>query len=95
MAVVNPRNVRDFAKASGRLAKTDKLDARCIAHFAAAMQPSRTEMPDETTLALEQLLARRRQLMQELVAEKNRRPRCSDHDVLSACSIASTAISTG
>lgn len=73
VAVVNPRNVRDFAKASGRLAKTDKLDARCIAHFAAAMQPSRTEMPDETTLALEQLLARRRQLMQELVAEKNRR----------------------
>jgi transposase len=73
VAVVNPRNVRDFAKASGRLAKTDKLDARCIAHFASAMQPLRTEMPDETTLALEQLLTRRRQLMQELIAEKNRR----------------------
>jgi transposase len=68
VAVVNPRNVRDFAKASGRLAKTDKLDARCIAHFAAVMRPPTTAMPDETTLALEQLLTRRRQLMQELIA---------------------------
>jgi transposase len=72
VAVVNPRQVRDFARASGHLAKTDRLDAKCIAHFAAAMKPALTPMPEATTLELELILARRRQLIGMIVAEKNR-----------------------
>ena len=72
VAVVNPRQIRDFARAAGRLAKTDRLDAQCIAHFAAKMQPPLTPMPEAETLELELILARRRQLMVMLVAEKNR-----------------------
>ena len=72
VAVVNPRQVRDFARASGHLAKTDRLDARCIAHVAAAMPPALTPMPEAETLELELILARRRQLMTMLVSEKNR-----------------------
>jgi transposase len=72
VAVVNPRQVRDFARAKGHLAKTDRLDARCIAHFAAVMQPALTPMPEAETLELELILARRRQLMTMLVSEKNR-----------------------
>jgi transposase len=72
VAVVNPRQVREFARAKGHLAKTDRLDAKCIAHFAAVMQPARTPMPEAETLELELMLARRRQLVTMLVAEKNR-----------------------
>ena len=72
VAVVNPRQVRDFARASGYLAKTDTLDAKCIAHFAAVMKPVPTPMPDAETLYLELLLARRRQIITMLVSEKNR-----------------------
>jgi len=72
VAVVNPRQVRDFARAIGHLAKTDRLDAKCIAHFAAAVQPALTPMPEATTLELELILARRRQMVSMLVAEKNR-----------------------
>jgi len=72
VAVVNPRQVREFARAKGHLAKTDRLDAKCIAHFAAVMQPARTQMPEAETLELELILARRRQLVTMLVAEKNR-----------------------
>jgi len=72
VAVVNPRQVRDFARASGRLAKTDRLDAKCIALFAAAIRPELTPMPEATTLELELILARRRQMVTMLVAEKNR-----------------------
>jgi transposase len=72
VAVVNPRQVRDFARATGHLAKTDRLDAKCIAHFGATMRPTLTSMPEATTLELELILARRRQLMGMLVAEKNR-----------------------
>jgi transposase len=72
VAVVNPRQVRDFARATGKLAKTDRLDAKCIAQFAAAMKPTLTPMPEATTLELELILARRRQLVTMLVAEKNR-----------------------
>ena len=72
VAVVNPRQVRDFARASGHLAKTDRLDARCLAHVAAAMPPALTPMPEAETLELELILARRRQLMTMLVSEKNR-----------------------
>ncbi len=74
VAVVNPRQVRDFAKATGKLAKTDALDATVLAHFAAAVQPAPCALPDDATQALDALVARRRQLVGMLVAEKNRLP---------------------
>ncbi len=72
VAVINPKRVRDFARSLGQLAKTDKIDARVLAHFAAAVQPRVYVMPDEQAQRLAALLARRRQLMDMLVAEKNR-----------------------
>jgi transposase len=72
IAVVNPRRVRDFARASGRLAKTDRVDARVIAHFARAMRPSQTPQIEDGRMALGELVARRRQLIDMLVAEQNR-----------------------
>jgi len=72
VVVVNPRQVRDFAKATGRLAKTDALDAQTLAHFAEVMQPELRTLPDEQTQALAAILARRRQLVEMLTAEKNR-----------------------
>jgi transposase len=72
VVVVNPRHVRDFAKASGRLAKTDALDAQTLAHFAEVMRPELRPLPDEQTQALAAILARRRQLVEMLTAEKNR-----------------------
>lgn len=73
VAVVNPRQVRDFARAVGILAKTDRLDALVIARFAATVQPEPRPLPDATMSALEALVARRRQLIAMLVAEKNRK----------------------
>jgi transposase len=72
IVVVNPRQVRDFAKASGQLAKTDALAAAVLAHFGAAMQPAIRPLPDATTQQLRQWLARRRQLVEMLTAEQNR-----------------------
>lgn len=72
LAVVNPRQVRDFAKASGILAKTDKLDAGVIARFGAFAKPAAQPLPDDQTLELEALLTRRRQLVVMVAAEKNR-----------------------
>jgi transposase len=72
VVVVNPRQVRDFAKATGQLAKTDALDARALAHFAEAVQPTPRPLPDAATQALTALLARRQQVITMLVAEKNR-----------------------
>jgi len=72
VAVVNPRQVRDFAKATGWLAKTDRLDAQVLAHFAQAVQPTPRPLPDAQTQELAALLARRQQLVQMLTAEKNR-----------------------
>jgi transposase len=72
VVVVNPRQVRDFAKATGRLAKTDALDAQTLAHFAEVMRPEPRPLPDEQTQALAAILARRRQLVEMLTAEKNR-----------------------
>jgi transposase len=71
-AVVNPRQVRDFAKATGQLAKTDALDAGVIAHFAEAVRPTPRPLPDEMTRQLDALLQRRRQLLEMLVAERHR-----------------------
>src|SRR5690242_6919145 len=73
VAVVNPRRVRAFARATGRLAKTDRLDAEAIARFAEAVQPPARPLPDEATRHLGSLVARRRQLLEMLVAERNRR----------------------
>jgi len=72
-AVVNPRQVRDFARAMGRLAKTDALDAEAIARFAEAVKPEPRPLSDEEGQALQALVARRRQLVDMRVAEKNRR----------------------
>jgi transposase len=72
VVVVNPRQVRDFAKASGRLAKTDALDAQVLAQFAEVMRPQPRPLPDAETRALGALLTRRRQLVEMLTAEKNR-----------------------
>lgn len=73
VAVVNPRQIRDFARATGQLAKTDILDARVIALFAEAVRPAPRPMPDEQARALGELIARRRQLVDMLGAEQNRR----------------------
>lgn len=72
VAVVNPRQVRDFAKATGRLAKTDAMDAEVIAHFAEAVKPEARPLKDKDEQELSALIARRTQVMQMLVAEKNR-----------------------
>ena len=72
VVVVNPRQVRDFAKASGHLAKTDALDAQVLAQFAEVMRPQPRPLPDAETRALAALLTRRRQLVEMLTAEKNR-----------------------
>jgi transposase len=73
VAVANPRQVRAFARATGRLAKTDRLDAAVIARFAEAVRPPVRPLPDEATRRLGALVARRRQLLEMLVAERNRR----------------------
>ena len=72
LAIVNPRQARDFAKSLGRLAKTDKIDASMLAHFGEATRPEPRKLPDEQTVLLQALLVRRRQLINMLVAEKNR-----------------------
>lgn len=77
VAVVNPRQVRDYAKACGRLAKTDRVDALILAAFASAIRPQVRPLPDEETRALGDLLARRRQLIDMRVQEKLRLGRAS------------------
>ena len=72
VVVVNPRQVRDFAKATGTLAKTDTLDAAVLAHFADAVRPEVRPLRDAETQALNSLTARRHQVMTMLVSEKNR-----------------------
>jgi transposase len=72
VAVVNPRQVRDFARSTGRLAKTDVLDAAMLARFAEAVKPSPRPLPYEQTRALMELCNRRRQLLEMLTAERNR-----------------------
>jgi transposase len=72
VVVVNPRQVRDFAKAKGILAKTDKIDAQVIAQFAESIRPEVRPLKTEEAQKLEALLSRRRQIVQMLTAEKNR-----------------------
>jgi transposase len=70
--MVNPRQVRDFAKATGQLAKTDTIDAVVLAHFAEALRPQLRPLPDAVTLELRALTARRRYFLETIGAEKNR-----------------------
>jgi transposase len=87
VAVVNPRQVRDFAKATGQLAKTDRIDARVLAQFGRAIDPQVTPLPDEDVRVLQGLLARRSQLVAMRTQELNRvaqmsatlRPQIKDH----------------
>ena len=72
VAVVNPRQVRDFAKATGVLAKTDRIDARVLARFAEAIRPEPRPLPSPEAKELEELLSRRRQIVDMLTMEKNR-----------------------
>jgi len=73
VVVVNPRQVRDFAKALGQLAKTDRLDARVLAHFAAAIKPPLRPIKSKEEQELDALTGRRDQLVEMLTDEKNRR----------------------
>jgi transposase len=84
LAVVNPRQIRDFARATGRLAKTDRLDAAAIAHFAEAIRPPARPIADAQAQALGELVARRRQVIEMIVAEGNRRRRASQRRVIRA-----------
>jgi len=72
VAVVNPRQVRDFAKATGKLAKTDTIDAKVLAHFASAIRPEPRVLPDAVAEEFATILARRRQVIEMLTSEKNR-----------------------
>jgi len=72
VVVANPRQIRDFAKATGQLAKTDRLDAAVLAHFAQRVQPAVRPVPDATAQELRDLVTRRRQLIDMLGQERNR-----------------------
>lgn len=72
IAVVNPRQIRDFARATGKLAKTDALDAKALARFAEAVRPEPRALPEEEAREFQAILARRRQIIQMMTAEKNR-----------------------
>jgi transposase len=77
VVVVNPRQVREFARATGRLAKTDAIDASVLARFAEAVKPDVRPLPDTATQELQALVRRRRQLVEMLTAEKTRQLRSS------------------
>ena len=71
--MVNPAQIRTFARATGRLAKTDRLDAELIAHFAEAVHPEPRPLASEAAQGLAELVARRRQLVEMIGMETNRR----------------------
>lgn len=77
VVVVNPRQVRDFARATGRLAKTDRLDARMLALFGERVRPEVRELKSEEAEELDALLVRRRQIVEMITAERNRYPRAA------------------
>ena len=80
--MANPRQIRDFARATGRLAKTDALDAAVIAHFADAVRPEPRPVPSAQARALGELLTRRRQIVEMMTAERNRRKRLADRRMI-------------
>jgi transposase len=84
LAVVNPRHIRNFARATGKLAKTDRIDAAVIAHFAEAVRPPPRPIADAEAQALGELVARRRQVIEMTVAESNRRLLATQRRVLKA-----------
>jgi transposase len=86
VAVINPRRIRDFARAAGQIAKTDTLDARIIARFAATLQPMPTEQINENTQKLKAMVARRNQLVGLHTAESNRLEHANTRNI--QCSIA-------
>lgn len=77
VVVINPRQVRDFAKATGKLAKTDAIDAHVIARFGEAVRPEVRPLKDEETKKLNALITRRRQIVEMITAERNRLARTS------------------
>lgn len=81
VAIVNPRQVREFARACGQLAKTDRIDAYVIARFAVSMSPEPSAPVDERLIKLKALVTRRRQLVDMRKAEKTRLPQCRDKDL--------------
>ena len=81
VAVVNPRQIRDFARATGQLAKTDALDAAVIARFAEAVRPPVRPLAPPAAQALGELVTRRRQLLEMLGAERNRQAQARDRQV--------------
>lgn len=81
VAAINPRQARDFAKASGKLAKTDRIDAEVLAHFAEAIRPDARPLPSAEVQALDALLSRRQQLLEMRVMESNRLGACADPTV--------------
>jgi transposase len=84
LAVVNPRQIRDFARATGKLAKTDRIDAAASAHFAEAVRPPARPIADAQAQALGELVARRRQVIEMIVAEGHRRRMASQRRVIRA-----------
>lgn len=80
-ALVNPRQVRDFARATGQLAKTDRIDAAVLARFGQTLRPQPRPLPEPTGRKLRALLTRRRQLIAMRSAEKTRRTQCLDPDI--------------
>ena len=92
MVVVNPRHEREFARATGKLAKTDSLDAAVLAHFAEAVQPPVRPLRDAETQVLNSLASRRHQVMTMLVSEKIR---LSDSSSIAVSVLASKPTSNG
>ena len=84
LAVVNPRQIRDFARATGKLAKTERIDAAAIAHFAEAVRPPARPLADAEARALGELVARRRQVIEMIIAERHRRRMASQRRVIRA-----------
>ncbi len=84
LAVINPRQIREFARATGKLAKTDRIDAAVIAHFAETVRPPARPIADTQALALGELVARRRQVIEMMVAERNRRRMATQRRVIKA-----------
>jgi transposase len=82
LVVVNPRQIRDFARASGRLAKTDAIDAAVIAHFAEAMRPEPRPVPSAEAQALDEMVGRRRQILEMIVAENARKRSTSSRRIV-------------
>lgn len=81
VVVINPRQVKDFARATGQLAKTDKIDAGILAHFAEAVRPEVRPLPDQATRELDAMVTRRRQLLEMVKAETNRQQRSGSQAV--------------